>query len=203
MEPTMPIPRGLSPLAFVYDRHVTPSRASLDIRLDTCRGYAAERRWQIVGEWLDTGDFALSDHRRLQLDELARHLADTARTAVCLIYDWTRLAHQAMPLATMRHTIALAGGWTECTTGENDLLVEDGRGARPSLPYPAELRPGLPRRRRPTRSRPCHDGDAPLGAVGAARTAPRPRPRLSPAAGADPCPGPGVTYAFRRNAADR
>lgn len=118
----MTTPRDMPPLAFIYDRIATPSRGVLNHRLAACREYALERR-EVVGEWIDEGDCALTDHGRLQLDALLRALADAARTrraTVLLVHDWGRLAHTAGPNASMRYKVALAGGWTETTARRAD-----------------------------------------------------------------------------------
>jgi hypothetical protein len=116
--------RDLPPLAFIYDRLATPSRGVLDHRLAVCHEYAAERRWEVAGEWVDEGDFALRDDRRPQLDALLRALADAARTqraVVCLVYDWGRFAHTPGPNTSMRYKVTTAGGWTETKDGEKDM----------------------------------------------------------------------------------
>src|SRR6478609_3317033 len=87
-------PVTTKPLAFIYDRHNTPASGVLLKRLQTCRGYAAERGWPVAGEWVDTGHVALSTNRP-QFDILvskllgAHQLGD--RPVVCLVTEWGRL----------------------------------------------------------------------------------------------------------------
>lgn len=37
-------------VAFIYDRHATPTKGILLLRLGACREYAEEQRWEIAGE---------------------------------------------------------------------------------------------------------------------------------------------------------
>lgn len=108
----------------IYDRCVTSRRKLLDHRLAVCREYAAERGWEVAGEWVDEWDVALTGAERPQLGALLRALGDAARTrrpVVCLVHDWGRLAHEPGWNSSMRYRIAQAGGWTETTTGEKDI----------------------------------------------------------------------------------
>jgi hypothetical protein len=111
-------------LAFIYDRCTTGHRELLDHRLAVCREYAAERRWDVAGAWVDEGDLALTGAQRPQMSALLRALADAARTnraVVCLVHDWGRLAHEPGWNSSMRYRIAQAGGWTATTGGESDM----------------------------------------------------------------------------------
>jgi hypothetical protein len=119
----MTAPRGQPPLAFVYDRCTGDYRGLLAHRLAACRAYAAERGWQIAGEWVDSGDTAVTGAQRPEMSALLRALAEatrTGRTGLCLVHDWGRLAHDPSWNASMRFRIGQAGGWTQTSTGEND-----------------------------------------------------------------------------------
>jgi hypothetical protein len=116
-------PGDMPPLAFIYDRCTGDHRGLLTHRLAVCRAYAAERRWDAAGEWIDQGDLALTGAQRPEMTVLLRALGDAARThrpALCLIYDWGRLAHEPAWNSSMRRRITEAGGWTETANGEND-----------------------------------------------------------------------------------
>ncbi|MDJ0340751.1 recombinase family protein [Streptomyces sp. H10-C2] len=110
------------PLAFFYDRHATPSTGILQVRLEACREYAAELRYEVAGEWIDRGDDALSDDRRPQFDAMLDALAGASvdRTVLCLINGWDRLSRDPGRCGHFRYRIHMAGGWTETTTGEDD-----------------------------------------------------------------------------------
>jgi hypothetical protein len=118
-----PVSRDMPPLALIYDRCTGDYRGLLAHRLTVCREYAAERRWEVAGQWVDRGDLALTGSQRPEMSALLQALGDAARTnrtVLCLVYDWGRLAHEPSWNASMRYRIAQAGGWTETATGEND-----------------------------------------------------------------------------------
>jgi hypothetical protein len=115
-------------LAFVYDRRLTPTLAILQLRVETCREYAAEMRWDIAGEWIDTDDHALSDDHRPQFDAMVaamRTAANTGRAVVCLLKDWDRLTRDAGRQAAFLYRVGIAGGYTVTTDGEDDRRPVD------------------------------------------------------------------------------
>jgi Resolvase, N terminal domain len=123
------------PLAFIYDRRFTPSRGVLQIRLETCREYAAEMGWAVAGEWVDVDQAALSDDHRPQLDAMTKAMREQAaegRTVVCLLATWDRLSRSGLRLAAFRFHVAQAGGYTATADGEDDRLnAQSGRELRP------------------------------------------------------------------------
>ncbi|WNI16600.1 hypothetical protein [Actinacidiphila sp. ITFR-21] len=111
------------PLAFIYDRRFTPAEGPSALRLEHCLEYAAEAGMEVAGRWCDTGDDALSDDVRPQLDQLVgamRTAATAGRTVVCLIASWHRLSRDASRQAVMRYRIAAVGGYTVTADGEDD-----------------------------------------------------------------------------------
>lgn len=128
----------------IYDRLATPSRAYLEVRLEACREYAAERGWNVAAEHVDTGDAALRDLSRPGLDAAladVRKAADEPTTgrAVLLVHNHGRLSHDAMNLASWRYRVDMAGGETttveqadEITPGILDARTPHrAKGARP------------------------------------------------------------------------
>lgn len=117
------MPDSQPTLAFIYDRHISPTKGLLELRLGLCREYAAERRWEIAGEWVDEGDAALEDNGRPKFGELVLALEeahDAGRTVVCLVADWFRISHDSQASSRLRYKIAQAGGWTVTVGGEDD-----------------------------------------------------------------------------------
>lgn len=125
-------------LAFVYDRRFTPTLAILQLRLETCREYAAELGWEIAGEWVDVDADAMSDEHRPQLDAMLTAMCDAAaagRRVVCLLNDWDRLCRDPNRQAVFRRRIGNAGGYTATQLGQDDrrmcercrLPIEPGR----------------------------------------------------------------------------
>lgn len=101
--------------AVIYDRLATPSRAYLDVRLEACREYAAERGWRVAAECVDIGDDALHDRVRPGLDAALKEVekaADKPVTdrAVLLVYNHGRLSHDAMNLAFWLYRVSGGGG---------------------------------------------------------------------------------------------
>lgn len=128
-----------APLAFIYDRRFSPTRAILDLRLEVCREYAAEMRWDIAGPYVDEDDNAMSDTNRPEFAEMVeamRKATAMGRSALCLINDWDRLSRDPQGNAVFRRQIAQAGGYTVTSLGEDDR-PETGRGRlralRPAL----------------------------------------------------------------------
>ena len=123
-------PDGAPPLAFVYDRHASPTEAVLTLRLDLCRLHATEQGWELAGEWVDRGDAALSDGHRPAFDELLQKLREVrqaGRAVVCLVADWHRLSRDAGAERAFRARVATAGGYTATCSGDDDL-PDSGRG---------------------------------------------------------------------------
>lgn len=119
------------PLAFIYDRHATPQRALLDLRVEACREYAADAGYEVAGVWVDEGDDALQGTTRPQFDALLEELAAaaaTGRRAFCLVNGWDRLAH-AEGSTAFQNRIQARGGWTVTALGEDDLPRSARRGS--------------------------------------------------------------------------
>jgi hypothetical protein len=111
------------PLAFLYDRQTSPTPGVLVLRLDLCRLRAGELGWEVAGEWVDSGDDALTGSRRPQFDAMltaVREAAAAGRTVVCLVADWHRLSREAATEAGFRARITAAGGFTATAAGEDD-----------------------------------------------------------------------------------
>lgn len=102
-------------VAVIYDRLAAPSRAWLNMRLEACREYAAERGWTVAAEHIDTGNDALHDRSRPGVDEALKDVQKAANDAasdqaVLLVFNFGRLSHDAMNLAMWRYRVDLAGG---------------------------------------------------------------------------------------------
>jgi hypothetical protein len=120
------------PLVFLYDRHATPTRVILLMRLELCRMHCEEQGWELAGEWIDEGDEALIDERRPQFDQLAARMNwvrhGTKRPLICLIHDWDRLSYNRASRARFVRRIDLAGGWIETADGETNKPKDRRRG---------------------------------------------------------------------------
>ncbi|GAA2654956.1 hypothetical protein GCM10010400_09190 [Streptomyces aculeolatus] len=114
-------------LAFIYDRHATPTTAALDERIDRCRRYAVAQGWVVAGEWVDRGDQALCAWRRVRWGMLAYAMRQAAGPAVCLVDTWDRISWDRGDSAILRHAVRRAGGHCVTTAGENDLEPGHGR----------------------------------------------------------------------------
>jgi DNA invertase Pin-like site-specific DNA recombinase len=118
MEPTMTTIQP--PVAFIYDRHATANKVVLQLRLEACTQYVEAQGWQIGGWFLDTGDDALTDHRRPAFDAMLNILrsagADTPR--VVLIHDWDRLSRDQEALGLFTRRILQLGTRVETCRGE-------------------------------------------------------------------------------------
>lgn len=115
-------------LAFVYDRRFTPTLGILEIRLDTCREFAAEMTWEIAGEFVDVDADAMSDDHRPQFELMLtamRAAHESGRPVVCLLNDWDRLSRDPYRQAGFRHRIRGAGGYTATQLGESDRPARD------------------------------------------------------------------------------
>lgn len=126
---------GSPPLAFVYDRHASPTRGVLTLRLDLCRLHAAEQGWDVAGEWVDGADAALSDSHRPEFDRMLAALRGArqgGRTVLCLVADWHRLSRDAGAERAFRARITTAGGYTATCSGEDDQ-AGPGRGRLSTL----------------------------------------------------------------------
>ncbi|MBV9023933.1 MAG: recombinase family protein [Streptomycetaceae bacterium] len=124
-------PRCTPPLAFIYDRHATPTKAIMLLRVGACREYAEEQGWEIAGEWVDDGDNALTDDNRPQFDLMLAELLGThrgGRTVVCVVTDWDRLSRDSWNRLIFARKVALAGGWIETIVGETTKPEARSRG---------------------------------------------------------------------------
>lgn len=118
------------PLAYVYDRCVTPNPAMLELRLATCAEYVTEQGWEWGGQWVDKGDDALTSDRRPAFDALVCSMQSTpAVPRVCLVYDWGRLSHSREQQRAFARRVLVAGGWLATIGGETTRIdaIPDGR----------------------------------------------------------------------------
>lgn len=118
------------PLAFLYDRHASPTEAVLQLRLEYCKQRADEVGWQVADTFVDRGDHALTDAHRPQFDRMLaamRAEATAGRRVVCLIADWYRLSRDPETERAFRARITTAGGYTATAVGEDDQ-PDSGRG---------------------------------------------------------------------------
>jgi len=116
------------PLAFLYDRHASPTVAILLLRLQSCRMRAEELGWQVADEFVDEGDDALEDAHRPKFDTMLtamRAEATAGRQVVCLVSDWYRLSRDPETEKAFRARITTAGGYTATATGEDDQPGSD------------------------------------------------------------------------------
>ncbi len=118
-----------TPLAFIYDRHVTQTEVILELRLKACARYVSEHGWGFGGWWIDKGDCALTDDHRPAYDTLLRTMqaADASRPRVCLIYDWARLSRDMKARGLLTRRVLLLGGWVETCSGERRAPGDSGR----------------------------------------------------------------------------
>ncbi|MEU1630376.1 recombinase family protein [Streptomyces sp. NPDC020096] len=141
----MTAPSG-PPQAFIYDRRSTPTLGVLLARLMVCREYAAERGWELVGEWVDEDDNALTD-RRPEFDRLIGKMLGAhrdGREVICLVNDFDRLSHNQEIQTRFIKRVHLAGGWVETIVGDRS---DDKRGShRRAALMKAALAGGTPRR---------------------------------------------------------
>ena len=109
-----------SPLAFLYDRHVTVACAELDRRLDECRRHLARQGWTWGGEWIDEGDSALTADHRPEFEALLLAIATAGpdRPRVCLVHGWDRLSRDPAARTLMCHQVLLLGGRVETCDGD-------------------------------------------------------------------------------------
>lgn len=108
---------------FIYDRRFTPTLGILEIRLETCREYAAEMDWEIAGEFVDVGDAAMSDDHRPQFDAMLTAMQGAAAAGhhvLCLLNEWDRLSRDPYRQTKFRDLIKAAGGHTATQLGESD-----------------------------------------------------------------------------------
>ncbi|OKI04915.1 hypothetical protein A6A06_09470 [Streptomyces sp. CB02923] len=109
------------PLAFIYDRNVIQSTQHLDMRLTGCRNYADRHGWVVADQWIDLGDDALEEARPRfgALLEIMRREAPF-RPVICLVHNWSRLAHDGGLRSALQTRVALAGGYCATTFDESD-----------------------------------------------------------------------------------
>lgn len=117
-------------LAFIYDRHATPTPGPLEDRLTRCRTYAKNQGWTVAGEWIDRDDDALIDDRRPQWYALVRAMKRARPApAVCLVASWERISRTAPNCgAALRSHIGQAGGYCVTADGETDQWPWPSRG---------------------------------------------------------------------------
>jgi DNA invertase Pin-like site-specific DNA recombinase len=125
---------GPAPLVFIYDRHATANKVILQLRLEACAQYAEARGWEIGGWFLDTGDDALTDHRRPSFEAMLNtcRSADAEIPRVVLVHDWDRLTRDGWQRRIFARRVTLAGGWVETIAGES--TKDDQRGRLTSAP---------------------------------------------------------------------
>lgn len=124
-------------LAFIYDREATSQTDSLNRRIAVCRAYAATMKWNVVGQWVDRGDAALTDRRPHWRGMVAAMEAQgQGRRIVCLVADWGRISHNDEESARLRRLVGLAGGVCVTASGEDDSGEGVGRGRLTSPPPP-------------------------------------------------------------------
>ncbi|MFH8346157.1 recombinase family protein [Streptomyces sp. NPDC018045] len=109
------------PLAFIYDRNATRSRAMLEMRISGCRTYAERQGWEVAGWWVDFGDEALGKERP-ELGALVGVLVRmvVVRRAFCLVHHWNRFAHDIEGRHALQRRVARVGGYSATTFGESD-----------------------------------------------------------------------------------
>lgn len=108
------------PLAFLYDRRDTPTRAVTLVRIETCRQYADAQGWDVAGDWIDEGEAALTD-RRPEFDILISKMLGAhrgGREVVCLVTDFGRLSSNPETRARFVKRVHLVGGRIETIAGE-------------------------------------------------------------------------------------
>jgi DNA invertase Pin-like site-specific DNA recombinase len=141
MEPPMSTEQP-KPVAFIYDRHATPTKGILLLRLAACREYVEQEGYELAGEWVDDGHHALTDDNRPQFDAmhdalLAAHQA--GRKVVCVVLDWDRISRDRWNLAIFARRITLAGGWVETIAGETTKPEDARRGLLTAAPGCLEM----------------------------------------------------------------
>ncbi|MCQ4082229.1 recombinase family protein [Streptomyces sp. RB6PN25] len=125
------------PLAFIYDRHATPTQAIMLLRVGACRQYAEERGWEIAGEWVDCGNDALTDDHRPEFDRMLANLLGShrgGRTTVCVVCDWDRLSRDPEQRQKFARQVTCAGGWIETIAGETSKRADRQRGLLNAAP---------------------------------------------------------------------
>ncbi|MFD8384006.1 recombinase family protein [Streptomyces sp. NPDC059679] len=124
-------------LAFIYDREATSQVDSLNHRIATCRAYADRMEWEVVGQWIDRGDAALSDRRPLWRGMVAEMEAQgQGRKIACLVADWGRISHNDEESARLRQLVSMAGGVCVTASGEDDSGEGASRGRLTAPPPP-------------------------------------------------------------------
>ncbi|MFJ3339376.1 recombinase family protein [Streptomyces sp. NPDC086766] len=122
--------RTAPPKAYIYDRCVTDSRATLELRLAALGEYVTERGWQDGGRFVDYGDDALTSDARPQFDELLHAVHEASgEDRVCLVFDWGRLSHDADHRQDFARRVLGAGAWLATVGGDSIRLsaVSTGR----------------------------------------------------------------------------
>ncbi|MFG2138067.1 recombinase family protein [Streptomyces sp. NPDC048650] len=111
-----------APLVFVHDRCATRNHRDRDMRLTGCHNWADSHGWVLAGRWLDLGDHALGAARPQLYSLIAAMRGESERREVlCLVHNWSRLAHDTDERLEWQRRIAQdGGGWTATTFGESD-----------------------------------------------------------------------------------
>lgn len=111
------------PLAFVYDRQMSPTVGVLVLRLEVCKLRARDEGWEVAGEWVDRDDAVFSNENRPAFDAMVLAMAE-ARNAghevLCLVADWLRLSRDQEVRHAFQARVRTAGGYTATATGESD-----------------------------------------------------------------------------------
>lgn len=110
------------PLAFIYDRHATPTEGVLLLRLEANTQYVQAQGWELAGEWVDRGDEALTDDHRPKFEEMLKAIgraAQNGRKAVCLVSSWDRFSRSDWERRIFVRKVTLAGGWVQTIVGES------------------------------------------------------------------------------------
>ncbi len=104
--------------ALIYARVSTDEQAakgySLPTQLEACRQYAAERGYQVVGEFTD--DYTGTATTRPGLEQLYDAVRATGARVV-IVHDVDRLGRGTVPVAVIEHTLERLGARVEYVLG--------------------------------------------------------------------------------------
>ncbi|MEU1943045.1 recombinase family protein [Streptomyces sp. NPDC020125] len=98
-------------LVFIYDREETTQTDRLNTRIALCRAFAAQMNWEVVGQWVDRGDAAVSERRPFWQGMIAamRH-EGRGRRFVCLVASWERIAYDPVTSDRLRQLVSNIDG---------------------------------------------------------------------------------------------